>query len=181
MIRAGLLAGILLTAAPARTQEAALAEFVAKVLAEGKAGRIMSMPAAHLGIAKGSAQKSLTAAPRECEDGSERSFAALTQGPPASPSARELVLKTYRRDLKLWRVQRVLLRLKPDGTIIKAVVGAGDLTPTGGDKKGSFVPRTPEPDEAKKLLRRELDFWLLGAGRRPPDAPEPPRPGRHSK
>ncbi len=174
--------GILLGAVPARAAESSLAEFVAKVLAEGKPGAFPAAAAKQLGVAKGSRQKSVEAAPAECADGFERSFSALVGRSTSAPQGRELLLKAYRRDLKLWEVERVLLRLTPDGTLRKAVVGKGDLTLTGADKKGSFIPRelAPGSAEAQGLLKRELDFWLLGTGRLAKPSSGGEKPGRHS-
>lgn len=172
-----LFVGLMLFRGGALAAEAGLGEFVARVLAEGEARPVPSIPRKLLGLPRDSLQRALNASPDESADGFERSFAALVARSTDGPNAGGVVLKAYRRDLRRWEVERVLLRLSPEGTLLRAVVGKGDILASGAEKK-SFAPRDIKPSSAaaQELIRRELDFWLHGTGRRLEPAAVKPGP-----
>lgn len=55
-------------------------------------------------------------------------------------------------------------RLNPEGSLVKAFRRSGKRTPEGHGVPGTAVDIEFDPDEAQRLLKRELDFWLKGIG-----------------
>ena len=159
--RALLAAACLLAAAPA---SAAVAPegwdaFLARLSTEAARGSLPKMPAKLLGLGGARPARVLEAAPADSGDARERAVYLLAD--------KSVVFKAYHRDLRLWRVQRDLLRLGPDGVPRKAVTGAGEILVTGADKAPAVkraLTGPPDPQTCPAAAVRPVDgtvvWWL---------------------
>ncbi len=82
------------------------------------------------------------------------------------------------RDSETFRAKTTL-----EGKLLKAYIQHGKVDEKGAGIAGSAVVAHLDPDSAmaQQLIRRELDFWLYGIGRKKPEPAAKPLDGTESK
>ncbi len=100
----------------------------------------------------------------DCMDNKDRTFRVVLQNDAPNGGQKPMALVLYTKKLLPGALQDEILLLKPDGTIEKATSGRGRRDQDGKSIRGSAIRIDLDPDEAKRVLQRELDFWLRGIG-----------------
>ncbi|MBI4677311.1 MAG: hypothetical protein HY748_06985 [Elusimicrobia bacterium] len=140
-----------------------MTDFIKKVLKEGIDNDIGNNARA-LGFEGNPPTKAVGKDEEETSDNLARSFDVLIEKLPDNGGIRPVSLVLIASKQTSSALQGELFRLKPDGTLEKAIRTMGKLDEKGDGIPGSAVNVDLDPDEAQRLLKRELDFWLKGKG-----------------
>lgn len=100
----------------------------------------------------------------ECVDGRDRAANVVVEKVLKSDRLKSISVVFLAQ--KVWQgaSESYYFKIKPDGAIEKAFRNSGKVNPDGHGVPGSGINVDLEPDEAQRLLKRELDFWLRGIG-----------------
>ncbi len=134
---------------------------------EGKAAKLGEGAATDSGLPKGSPVRGAVAKPEGTADGRQRNIQAVFLST-ESPRVNQVVLQAMEKNFKKGEGRVETFRLNSAGILERAT-----LFETKMDEAGIPVPGTDRVSQldldarkTKKALRRELDFWLRGVGRK---------------
>ena len=144
--------------------ELALAEFINKVVLEGEDNNLGQNISRVLGLEPDHKSKVFEKLEGDCGDNRYRTVNVVVEKVPETDRLKpvSVILQAKRTRPGVGEVD--YFRLDPDGGIGKAFRTSVKMTPDGHGVPGSAVNVDFDPDEAKTLLKRELDFWLKGIG-----------------
>lgn len=143
-----------------------LEDVIRRVVETGKADTLDSSTADELGLAPQAPARLEKSPGAESDDGALRIFRVVfSSTPPSAPA--HVLLMAQKKDKAKGKVEIKLFRLNLDGSMVTGTVATANLGEGGGvvDGSGETQKLDPRSRSAKKLVRRELDFWLKGAGR----------------
>ncbi|MBI5623794.1 MAG: hypothetical protein HY924_08455 [Elusimicrobia bacterium] len=147
-----------------KPNEPPLEKFIHKVLAEGYDNDLGPNLARVLGLDPNHKTKGSERFKDDCLDNRYRSVNVVVEKIPESDRLKPISVIFLAKKTQPGASDSNWFKLKPDGSIEKAFRGLGKLTDDGHGVPGSAVDVDLDPDEAKVLLKRELDFWLKGIG-----------------
>ncbi|MBI5882335.1 MAG: hypothetical protein HZB91_04440 [Elusimicrobia bacterium] len=160
-----------------KSQGLTLTEFINKVLTEGDDNDFLPATAQVLGLEPGHKTKAFEKLEDKCADKRYRTVDVVVEKVPGSNQLKPACVILLAKRTLPGAAEHEWFRLKPDGSIEKAYRTTGKLTADGHGVPGSAVDMDFDPDEAKALLKRELDFWLKGIGlKKQPAAQAPSKP-----
>jgi hypothetical protein len=139
-----------------------LKEFSQKVIMEGVDNRLGPILAPVLGIPPDAQSRAFEMKEGDCSDGKYRTFDVIVESSGTERLPHMFVLLVMKKHGL--STEDYWFTLHPNGRIEKALRSMGKLTETGHGVPGSSVDVDLDPDEAQRLLKRELDFWLKGIG-----------------
>ncbi|MFA6315918.1 MAG: hypothetical protein WC943_00735 [Elusimicrobiota bacterium] len=141
-----------------------LRSFINKVLNEGEDNRLGPNLSRVLGLDANHNSKVFERIEDQCADGRYRTANVLFEIDSSTGVLKPLELILLSQRTQSGAIESDWLRINPDGSIKKALRNSGRLTPEGRGVAGSAIQMPFEGDDAKRLLKRELDFWLKGVG-----------------
>lgn len=124
----------------------------------------------HLGFDRSLSARRLKVKKLETEDGISRVFEVPVDAKTAAPRVNVVVMRAIERSTTTKEVTDWFFVVTPRGALTKAVTMTGKIDDTGKSVRGSALGNISHMPagalETRRLLRRELDFWLKGIGRK---------------
>ncbi|MFA6319189.1 MAG: hypothetical protein WC943_17385 [Elusimicrobiota bacterium] len=109
-----------------------------------------------------------------CADDRDRSVDVVVEKVSDSEQLKPVWVIFFAKRVLSRATDSVWFKLRPDGSIEKALRSTGKITEDGHGVPGSGVAVDLDSDEARRLLKREFDFWLKGIGLKKKAGPAAP-------